>query len=86
MKIIFPLSTNPYRLRNKNPFQTDNVHSVLNGTETIPFRGPRTWALVPENIKKSQSLLEFKDKIKRWKPEGCTCRLCKDYIVNLESI
>ena len=59
--------------------------------------GPR-----PENIKKSQSLLEFKDQIKRCKPEGaragcvkiillmeggggggCTCRLCKDYIVNL---
>ena len=83
MKTIFPLSTNPYRLRNKNPFQTDNVHSVVNGTETISFRGPRTWALVAENIKKSQSLLEFKDKIKRWKPEGCTSRLCKDYIVDL---
>ena len=52
MKNIFPLSTNPYRLRNKNLFQTDNVHSVFNGTETISFRGPRTWAPVPENIKK----------------------------------
>ena len=56
VKTIFPLSTNPYRLRNKNPFQTDNAHSVLNGTETISSRGTRTWTLVLENIKKSKSL------------------------------
>ena len=36
MKTIFPLSTNPYGLRNKNPLQTNNAHSVLNGT--ISFR------------------------------------------------
>ena len=35
MKHIFPDSTNPYKLRNKNPFQTDNVRTVFNGTETI---------------------------------------------------
>ena len=51
MKHIFPLTTNPYNLRNKNPLYSTNVHSVYNGTETISFRGPKTWALVPEDIK-----------------------------------
>ena len=83
MKSIFQLSNNPYELRNKNPFQTTNVHSVYNGTETISFRGPKIWALVPDEIKKSKCLSEFKDKIKKWIPSGCVCRLCKEYIANL---
>ena len=83
MKSIFPDNTNPYDLRNKNPFKTSNVHTVFNGTETISYRGPKTWALVPREIKTSQSLLEFKMKIKNWKPVGCMCRICKVYIHDL---
>ena len=86
MKHIFPDSTNPYKLRNKNPVQTNNVRTVFNGTETLSYRGPKTWALVPEEIRQVNSLIEFKRRIKRWKPVGCTCRLCKVYINNLGSI
>ena len=50
MKCIFPDTTNPYNLRNKNPFKGSNVHTVYKGTETISFRGPKTWAIVPEEI------------------------------------
>ena len=83
MKSIFPESTNPYNLRSNNPFQSDNVHSVLNGTETLSYRGPKTWLMVPEDIRQTNSLIEFKKRIKLWKPEGCTCRLCKVYINNV---
>ena len=80
MKCIFPDTTNPYNLRNKNPFKGSNVHTVYNGTETISFRGPKTWALVPEEIKTSKSLYEFKSQIKQWESSGCTCRLCNVYV------
>ena len=83
MKHIFPLTTNPYNLRNKNPLYSTNIHSVYNGTETISFRGPKTWALVPEDIKKSNTLIEFKRRIRSWKPEGCNCRICQTYIANI---
>ena len=83
MKQIFPVATNPYNLRNKNPFTSTNVHSVYNGTETISFRGPQIWALVPDDIKKSKSITEFKKKIRSWKPNGCPCRICKIYIANI---
>ena len=83
MNKVFSDSTNPYNLRNAPDFGTSNVHTVYNGTETISFRGPKTWSLVPEQIKNATSLLEFKTKIKYWKPVGCTCRLCKTYIQNL---
>ena len=83
MKNIFPESKNPYNLRYTPEFQTKNIRTVFNGTETISFRGPQTWALVPSEIKMSTSLLQFKEKIKRWKPEGCMCRLCKIYVKDL---
>ena len=86
MKNVFPESTNPYNLRNAPAFKVSNTHTVYNGTETISFRGPKTSALVPHDIKHSKSLAEFKAKIKRWKPEGCMCRLCKVYISNVSFV
>ena len=35
MKSILPECKNPYKLRSENPFQTDNIRRVYNGTETI---------------------------------------------------
>ena len=67
MKSVFPDSLNPYILRNGPESKTSNIHTVSNGTETITFRGPNTWSLVPEDIKNSNSLSEFKAKIKLWK-------------------
>ena len=83
MKLNFPDRTVSYNLRNKNPFLNANVKTVYNGTETISFRGPKIWAQIPEEIRKSKSLIEFKAKIKKWEPTGCTCRLCKVYICNV---
>ena len=35
---------------------------------------------IRDEIKKAKSLFEFKEQIKKWKPVGCTCRLCKSYV------
>ena len=83
VKSIFPLREITYNLRNSNPFQPTKVHSVFKGTETISFRGPKIWSLVPENIKAAKSLTEFKANIRGWVPIGCTCRLCKTFVSNL---
>ena len=61
-------------------FVIPQVKTVNRGIETIRYRGPLTWDLVPEEIKQSETLSIFKDRIKEWKPTGCTCRLCKTYI------
>ena len=42
MNNVFVDSTNPYNLRNPPEFNTYNIHTVYNGTETISFRGPKT--------------------------------------------
>ena len=56
-------------LRNKRCWETLNVRTVIYVTETIRYRGPKTWELVPTKIKECKSLKEFKDKIKQWKPQ-----------------
>ena len=80
MKKIFNENTNVYDLRNKRCWEATNVRTVHYGTETISYRGPKIWDMVPQNIKDSVSLAEFKHKIKAWKPNECTCRLCKTFI------
>ena len=70
-------------LRNTQDWEIPKVRTVNNGLETIRYRGPITWNLVPNKIKQSKSLSLFKEKIKDWKPQGCTCRLCKTYIPRL---
>ena len=80
---LFPIHNNMYNLRNQRDWQTFNVRTVGFGTETLLFRGQKTWQLLPDSIKSSNSLPEFKTKIKKWYPQGCTCRLCKTYIHNL---
>ena len=83
LKEVFPIRNISYNLRNRNPFLSRNVRSVNNGTESISFRGPQIWSIVPENIKNASSLSEFKSKIKHWEPKGCKCRLCKIYVQHI---
>ena len=83
LKEIFTDSVNSRELRKQPLLQMKNVKSVYNGTETISYRGPQTWSLVPENIRNASSLNIFKREIKKWKPEGCMCRLCKIYIAKI---
>ena len=83
MQELFSEQTNPYNLRNKRCWDVPKVRTVYNGTETIRFRGPKIWSIVPSEIKNSNSLTEFKYRIKGWKPSECTCRLCRTYVQNL---
>ena len=67
----------------KRCWETTNIRTVSYGTESIRYRGPKTWDLVPSHIKEAKSLSGFKSKIKAWKPLECTCRLCKTFIPEL---
>ena len=64
----------------RNVFHTQNIRTVYNGTETLTFLGPKIWAIVPDWIKESNTILLFKQRIKKWKPIGCPCRICKIYL------
>ena len=86
VKDVFLIREILYNLRNKCIWESQNLRTNFYGTETISFRGPKIWMTIPDSIKNSTSLTTFKQAIKRWKPSGCTCRLCRDFIPNLEYI
>ena len=83
MNVIFPSSDNPYDLRINNDFKQNCIRTTYYGSETISFQGPNIWSSIPDHIKNSSTLNEFRAKIRDWVPEGCTCRICKVYIVSL---
>ena len=79
----------------KTPITQDIFKSLSNetrqtvnyGIETIYYRVPFLWANLPPVYKLEKSLNIFKRKIKNWKGENCSCRLCKTYAgVNLELV
>ena len=59
--IFFIQKQNTYNLRNEQTWEIRRVKSVYNGTETLSFRGPKTWDMLPNDIKQSHSLQEFKN-------------------------
>ena len=84
MKEVFPLNTcNNYDPRHPRQFLARPVKSVYYGTESISFLAPKIWEIVPEDIKASETVAEFKTKIKIWIPDNCPCRLCRTFVPKL---
>ena len=80
---LFPKYDNVFNLRNQRCWQSFNIRTVGYGIDTLAYRGEKTWQLLPDFIRNSNTLSEFIFKIKKWNPHGCTCRLCKTYIHNV---
>ncbi len=80
---LFPVNNQPYNLRIQRHWECSNIHTVYCGIESISYLGPKNWDSLPNSIKLSKSLSEFKEKVKFWKPDKCTCRLCNSYIAGL---
>ena len=75
--------THPYNLRNGLICGSYKTKTVRYGTETITYLGPKIGSIIPDNIRESSSLKNFRQKIKLWKPNSCPCRICKKYIANV---
>ena len=85
---IFLLNSRAPELRSRDKDDLEHwvlpkARTVNYGIETLRYRGPDIWNLIPDEIKKSKSLESFKNEIGNWKPLGCRCRLCKEYICDL---
>ena len=80
MNDIFDFIKCRYPLKNKMGFKSRNIGTVRYEIKTAAFVGSRIWTNMPNELKKSTSLNEFKSKIKTWKPENCPCKLCKIYL------
>ena len=74
-------------LRSQTDFYNyHNPKSVRFGTETLSTLGTKIWNIIPTELKNSSSLPAFKDKVKKWIPVNCPCRLCHNYVEGIRFI
>ena len=66
-----------YSLRSKSNLRLPESKTNRFGTNSLIFKGSILWNLLPKTFKEAQSELNFKEKIKKWKPKVCTCNICK---------
>ena len=86
MNSVFEIKDIEQNLRNKINFKSRRINSVPYGIDSLTYLAPKIWNIVPEGIKKSESLNVFKTKIKKWIPRDCPCRLCRPFIQNRDYI
>ena len=80
---LFKFNSSNYNLRGKRTWDIPEVRTVSHGMETIRYRGPLIWEMLPSFIKDSKNVITFKNNIRNWKATECKCRLCKIFIPNL---
>ena len=83
MKNIFTERNIQYSLRSESHLRLPKVKTTVYGIENIQYRGRHLWSSLPREIKDSNTLAEFKRKIKSWDGSTCICRLCKVFIKDL---
>ena len=80
MKNIFTERNIQYSLRSENHLRLPKVKTTTYGIENIQYRGCHLWSSLPREIKDSNTLAEFKRKLKSWDGSICICRLCRIFI------
>ena len=83
---IFTSKDNDVALRNNGNgenWRIPKVRTEHRGIETLRYRGPLTWNLIPDDIKSAETLEKFRLKISEWKPQGCSCKRCNPFYQGL---
>ena len=77
MKNYFSIKEIPYSLRNGSALKIPSARSTYYGINSIHFRACVLWNKLPNPLKESQSLPEFKNKIKTMGKIDCSCTICR---------
>ena len=81
---IFQKNThNRYDLRHRSDFTIPLVNSVHYGEESLSYLGPKLWETLPTEMRETETLHEFKKKVKQWIPQNCPCKICRTYLPNI---
>ena len=64
-----------FDLRTKDLCKLPKIKKLY-GSESLSFRGSLPWNTLSDKIKRSPSLAAFKNQIKLWTVNKCTCKLC----------
>ena len=79
---IFQTRSIRYNLRSQTDFGGYSVNINRFGLNSLKFFAAKVWDVVRLEIKNSDTVEVFKNKIRKWKP-NCSCYFCKTYIKNI---
>ena len=82
MDNFFMFRENKPNLRDFQIILNENKETLRYDSETISYRTPRLWANLLEEYKLTNSLTEFKSKIKTWRCDTSVCRLYGSFLQN----
>ena len=85
MNDIFKLRENTYNLRNFHILEFENPRTKRFGLDCIAYRASQLWKNVPVEIRNSNSLTVFKEKIKKFPLIPCSCNCCRKYVHHVGS-
>ena len=66
MSELFDKTESRYNLRKEKKIATCSIRTTKYGLNSISYLGPKIWDLVPNEIKRCDNLISFKQKIKSW--------------------
>ena len=74
---LFNLKNISYNLRGKLLLRLPTARTVTYGTNSLIFKASILWNCLPNKFKSSESVSLFKNIIKKWDGNSCTCTICK---------
>ena len=80
MSSLFEIHENTHNTRYFQVLPNESRRTVNYDLENICYISPFLCAKLPPEYKLANSLNTFKRKIKNWKGENFSCRLCKTYV------
>ena len=79
-KELFFFNVRNYNFRSQSTLKRIKTNYVYFGSESLSSLAPKIWDLVPDSFKNENSLERFKNRVKTWTTDKCSCRICKIYI------
>ena len=76
MSDIFPTSVLNYNLRSQADFFRNTVNTTKFGLNSLRYFALKVWSTIPVEIKNSLRVKIFKNKVRKWEPNDCDCKLC----------
>ena len=65
MDFMFERRNNTYNLRNFQEFATKRKRTIKVGLETLSYRSPQLWSILPENLRQINSPVQFKESARK---------------------
>jgi len=77
---IFETRNINYNLRSQTDFTTGTINTSSFGINSLKYLATKIWDIVPNEIKSIENFEIFKEKIRKWEPLGCHCKLCRNFV------